>query len=234
MVGESAPFDRDAWVERGRALVSAGERRHWDLAAWVAEGQTALGGSSVRETVKVLGIPRTTFRRYLAISTSSAVGRYRPTLGFSVCAEVAHLPEDEAARILGAAETGNWTVQQVREAVREASAAGKLRRAREEIARLRDENTRLRIDHATALAEARRTETRVKTALQAAETAWREIAESIDALALGAGRSLHGNASPAVRRRIEDLLRRFSGRIDRLVNERIVPALDKISPAKPE
>ncbi|MCY3855972.1 MAG: hypothetical protein OXF33_00020 [Rhodospirillales bacterium] len=50
----------------------------------------------------------------------------------------------------------------------------------------------------------------------------------VDALALGAGLSLHGNARPGVRRRIQELLRRASARVNRLTEERIAPALERI------
>lgn len=227
--GPDGRADREAWTERGRTLLAAEQSRHWDLADWVAEGRSAFGDSSVRKTVEVLGLPRTNFRRYLAISASSVAGRYRSTLGFSLLAEVAHLPEAEADRILSAAEAGGWTVKQVREAAREASLEGRLRRQRDEIARLQAENRRLKLDHATALAEANRTEARVKGACQAIETAYREIADVLDALSLGAGLSLHGNARPGVRRRVQDLLLRATARVNRLTDDRIAPALERIS-----
>ncbi|MYE01484.1 MAG: hypothetical protein F4Y03_09415 [Alphaproteobacteria bacterium] len=234
IAGRATAADREAWMERGRQMTNTVDGRHFALADWIAEGQAAFGDSTVRTAAEQLRISRTNFHRYRAVSSSKGLSRYRDRLAFSIVAEVAHLPEADADRILGAAESGGWTVKQVRGAAREAGVEGKLRRQRDEINRLRAENARLRLDHATALAEANRTEAGVKAGCQALEAAVRDIADILDALALGAGLSLHGNARPGVVRRVRDLLGRALERVNRVTDERIASALDRIARGSPE
>lgn len=226
--------DREAWVARVRTSLASQSTHHWDLADLIGEGHDAFGKAAVREAAAQLGIPRTNFHRYLTVSSSKALSRYRDSAGFSVVAEVAHLPEDDADRLIRTALAGGWTVKQVREAAREAGVEGKLRRQRDEINRLRAENARLRLDNATALAEANRAEAGVKGACQALEVAVRDIADILEALALGAGLSLHGNARPGVVRRVQDLLGRAMARVNRVTDERIAPALDRIARGSPK
>ena len=66
-------------------------------------------------------------------------------------------------------------------------------------------------------------------ASKAVVAAYRDIAAQIEAFGAGtACAALHGNARPALRQRIEQLLARAGGRAARVVEDRIVPALDRI------
>ena len=152
IAGRAAAADREAWVERCGDLVRAGNERQWESAAWFAEGVDAFGEDFVRDGGRAAGVRPGNISRFIAFSRAKHVFRYRKRLGFHVVAEVVRLPEADADRILGNAETGGWSVKQVRAAAREAGVEGKLRRQRDEINRLRAENARLKLDHATALA----------------------------------------------------------------------------------
>ena len=229
LAGRETTADREAWVERIRDLVRAGNERQWESAAWVAEGVDAFGEDFVRDAARAAGIRPGNISRFIAFSRAKHVFRYRKRLGFHVVAEVVRLPAADSERILGNAEAGGWTIKQTRAAARVAGVEGKLRRQRDEINRLRAENARLRLDNATARAEANRAEAGVKAGCQALEAAARDIADILDALALGAGLSLHGNARPGVVRRVRDLLDRALERVNRVTDERIARALDRIA-----
>jgi len=224
-----AAAGREAWMRGGEALVAARSERAWELADWAVAGAAAFGDAALRETAEGLGLGASTVRNCLRTARSFPVHRRRAGLPFSYHQDVAHLPDAEAERLLDAASIGVWSRSALREAAREATLAARLRRAEDEITRLREENERLRTDAQTARGEARRLEHGVAAASKAVVAAYRDIAAQIEAFGAGtACAALHGNARPALRQRIEQLLARAGGRAARVVEDRIVPALDRI------
>ena len=220
---------REAWSAAGRTLAASGSERQWELADWAAAGEAAFGAASLRTAAGELNLDVGTLRNAARVGRAFPTARRRPGLGYAFHHEVARLPEAEAERLLDAATVGVWSRREMREAAREASTAAKLRRARDEIDRLREENARLRTDAQTARAEARRVEHGVMAAAKAVGAAYRDVADALEAFAAGtACAALHGNARPAVRQRIEQILARAGSRAARLVEERIAPALDRI------
>ena len=209
----------------GEALVAARSERAWELADWAVAGAAAFGDAALRETAEGLGLGASTVRNCLRTARTFPAHRRRAGLPFSYHQDVAHLPDAEAERLLDAASIGVWS----RSALREATLAARLRRAEDEITRLREENERLRTDAQTARGEARRLEHGVAAASKAIVAAYRDVAEAVEAFGAGtACAALHGNARPALRQRIEQLLARAGGRAARVVEDRIVPALDRI------
>ena len=226
---EWAAAGEAAWTAAGRTLSASRSDRQWELADWAAAGEAAFGAAVLRTAAGALDLDVSTLRNGARVARAFPVERRRPGLGYAFHHEVARLPEAEADRLLDAASVGVWSRRELREAAREAGTAAKLRRARDEIDRLREENARLRTDGQTARAEARRVEHGVMAAAKAVGAAYRDVAEALEAFASGtACAALHGNARPAVRQRIEQILARAGSRAARLVEERIAPALDRI------
>ena len=223
-----AAAGREAWMAGGATLAASRSERAWELADWAVAGEAAFGGAALRGAGESLGIDAGTLANCLR-TAKAFPPRRRRALAYTFHQEVARLPESDAERLLDAAASGSWSRREMREAAREASTAAKLRRAQDEIARLRDENARLRTDGQTARAEARRMEHGVMAAAKAVVAAYGGIAEAVETFAAGtACAALHGNARPAVRQRIEQIVARAGGRAARLVEDRIVPALDRI------
>ncbi len=230
----SRPADREAWLAAGTALAASRSDRAWELADWLVEGETAFGRPAVREGAAGLGIDPGRVSHHLRTAKAFPPATRHAGLPFGFHQEVARLPAPGAARLLDAAAGEGWSRQELREAAREEGTAARLLRARDEIARLREENERLRTDAQTARAEARRVEHGVAAAARAVVAAYQAAAEAIEGFAAGtACPALHGNARPAVRQRIEQVLARAVARAARIVEERIAPALDRIERGEP-
>lgn len=225
-----APRSRKAWLQEGRELNGRQADHQWRFADWIARGRQAFGEISIRELADDLQISPGKISNYLKVSAASHLFRYRNTLAFSACLEVARLPEEDAVRILDLAAAGGWSVEQVREAAREAGIEGELRRAKAENARLREENARLKTDAKSARMAAGRLLHRAKLAGKSAVLAFRQTADDIEAFVRGPeAAALHGNARPRLVREIGGEVRKAAGEIAEIADGRIGPLLDELA-----
>ena len=141
----------ETWLATGETLFETLSDRSWQVADWLSAGIDAWGMVATAHAEKISGFSRGKISNYNTVSTEFAEFRRRNTLSFSHHLEVARLPEAEQGRLLDAAESGEWTRNQLREAVREATGEIEADRLRVRVAELEHELAAERMDGQAAL-----------------------------------------------------------------------------------
>ena len=196
-------IDRDAWEAIGAGLVRESRERdiEWRIGDWAARADGAF--ATLADAAAIVGESAANLRKYVATAKAYPPVRRRTDLPFFMHLETCALPEADAESLLDAALAEDWTRAEMREAAREASAEGRLRRALRENARLKRE---LRQARADARDVADRARDRLDGERRVVRDSLRRIAKIAGELvADGALAGLHGNARRAVGRDLRKL-----------------------------
>ena len=197
-------IDRDAWEELGASLARETRERdlEWRIGDWAARADGAFA-TLAAAAAAIVGESASNLRKYVATAKAYPPIRRRTGLPFFMHLEACALPEADAERLLDRALAEDWTRAEMREAAREASAEGRLRRALRENARLKRE---LRQARADARDVADRARDRLDGERRVIRESLRRIAKIAGALiADGALDGLHGNARRGLGRDLRKL-----------------------------
>jgi hypothetical protein len=110
----------EAWRDAGPKLFHIANSSAWCLGDWLVHGQDCFRDRYKRATEEV-GLDYQTLRNYAWIARKFDHQRRRCTLSMQHHAEVASLPEHEQDRWLDLAEAGNWSRNELRRHIRDAS-----------------------------------------------------------------------------------------------------------------
>ncbi len=220
---------REGWLAEGRRLGSRARRDRWALGDWAAEGARCHG--DLTAAAAEIGLSAGALFNLASVARKIKPSRRREVLSWDHHAAVASLPAAAADRLLDRAEAEGWSREVMREEAHATSAEGQLARARARIAELegqatsdpRDRTARAR--HAMA-----RRQARVRALLGEAALLYREIFDVLkDPKAIADARALHGNTD--VRRAFERIMNSGLDKCDRIMRDRIDPALNALEDA---
>jgi hypothetical protein len=111
------------WERTGAQLSGIVDSSSWCLGDWLVYGKEQYS-DRYRHVVQAVGLDYQTLRNYAWVAGRFELARRRPGLSFQHHAEVASMLPDDQDRWLDEAESGGWSVKQLRAAIKAARSGG--------------------------------------------------------------------------------------------------------------
>ena len=198
-VGPEMAAAPEAWLDEGRQILERQSAASWEFADWLASDEAP--DIPDRDIAGYVKVSREKINQYRSTSRTYPSGIRIPPLTFSHHRLARALPEEERMRLLKSAAAEDWPLKRLRDAVREASTEGKLRR---QAAEIRELKRQLKAAEIEARSAAERIGSRLRAERGVAVTSLKRYAADAEELAAPELlERLHGNGRLGLARRLE-------------------------------